>query len=116
MIENNQESDKNLNHLEMIYKENKYRFVPTSNYWICVESEDWTQRWVIASDEFGLELTAEAKERGHDISQLLIDNKCSRRRTNIKKKKENNTESFFSLFDEEVDNSKDDDDGFVSLF
>ena len=115
MIENNQEPNKISSHFEMNYKENKYRFVPYSNYWICVESADWTQRWVICSDEFGLELTAEANSRGVDISQLLIDNKCPKKRRNIKKKKENNTESFFSLFDEDKP-EEDSDDDFISLF
>lgn len=106
--------DQETSYIQMEHNDNTYRFVPQSNYWICVKSEDWTQRWVICSDEFGLELTKEAESRGFNISQLLIDNKCSKRRMNVKIKKETKSESFLSLFDEESEEPSEDD--FISLF
>ncbi len=114
MIENETSQDNN-KPLEITYNENKYRFVPSSNYWICVESEDWTERWVICSDNLGLDLTELAKSNGHDIDQMLIDNKCSKKRRRITKKSNSSSSSgeFLSLFEEEEEPSDDD---FISLF
>ena len=114
MIENETSQDNN-KYLEMIYNENKYRFVPTSNYWICIESEDWTERWVICSDNLGLELSQQAKDNGHDIDQMLLDNKCPKKRRKITVKESSSSEenTFFSLFEDEEEPSDDD---FISLF
>ena len=114
MIENETSQDTN-RHLEITYNENKYRFVPSSNYWICVESENWTERWVICSDDFGLELSEEAKNRGHDIDQMLLDNKCPKKRRKIVVKETSSSDesTFFSLFEDEEEPSDDD---FISLF
>ena len=106
--------DQETNYVEMEYNDNIYRFVPQSNYWICIKSEDWTQRWVICSDEFGLKLTEEAESRGLNTKELMIQNKCPKRRMNVKIKKETKSESFFSLFDEESEEPSEDD--FISLF
>ena len=102
---------------EMTYGQNKYRFVPKSNYWICIESNNWSERWVICSDEFGLTLSEEAQNRGVDIDQMLSDNKCPKRRRRIQKKKSasNEESTFLSLFDSE-ENEEDSGDDFISLF
>lgn len=122
-----QDENQNLIYYEMEYNGSKYRFIPKSNYWICIEAIDWRDRWTICSDELGIELVKEAESRGFDIKQILSENGCSKKRMKIldKKKKSNTSisETFFSLFDEPSDLNQDDepsdedpDDGFISLF
>jgi hypothetical protein len=129
---NNLEPDNNQSkHFEIKYNDNLYRFVPKSNYWICVESSNWKERWVICDDDLGIKLFNYCKEQGFDMDQMLIDNKCSKRRmklTTKQKKKDKSSSDFISLFEEEqpeendsfvslFDNENDsDDDGFVPLF
>jgi len=84
------------------HKGNIYRFIPESNYWVCIKSESIYYRWVICSDEFGMELTRIAKSEGHDIDQMLIDNKCKRSRMRLSKKKSvPTTTTFMPLFESE---------------
>ena len=84
------------------HKGNVYRFIPESNYWVCIKSESIYYRWVICSDAFGMELTRIAKSEGHDIDQMLIDNKCKKSRRNISEKKvRSTTRTFMPLFENE---------------
>ena len=121
-----QDESQNLIYYEMEFNGSKYRFIPKSNYWICIEAVDWRDRWTICSDELGIELVKEAESRGFDVRQILSENGCSKKRMKVldKKQKSNNTstETFFSLFDEPVESDDDDkpsddpDSGFISLF
>jgi hypothetical protein len=119
------DESQNLIYYEMDYNENRYRFIPKSNYWICVVAQDWKDRWTICDDEFGLTLTKEAEKLGFNMESILNENGCSKRRIKIltkgKKKpaSSSSSESFFSLFDEPEDDSDDDspdDENFISLF
>ena len=78
-MDNLEPSQNQSNNFEIEYKERTYRFVPQSNYWICIKSPLWTEQWVICSDEMGIELTKHCISQGYDIEQLLIDNNCSRK-------------------------------------
>ena len=68
---------------EIEYNDRTYRFVPQSNYWICIKSPLWTEQWVICSDEMGIKLIKHCESEGYDMEQLLIDNKCSKKRMRI---------------------------------
>lgn len=110
---------------EIDYNERRYRFVPKSNYWICTASPVWNEQWVICSDDMGIILTKHCESLGYDMEQLMIDNKCPKRRMKVthKKtvKKSSGSSGFVSLFGSSEDNSDDDDkpkgnDNFISLF
>lgn len=129
-----QDENQNIIYYEMDYGDNSYRFIPQSNYWICIKSDDWQERWTICSDEFGLELTQVAEELGFNIQDILKENGCSKKRMKILNKEKSYSdnkepsESFTPLLfdmdeseDESDDNSDDEsddesDDNFISLF
>ena len=124
-MDNLEPSQNQSSNFEIEYNDRTYRFVPQSNYWICIKSPLWTEQWVICSDEMGIKLIKYCESEGYDMEQLLIDNKCSKKRMRIfyskdQKKKEGKVDTgFVSLFEEPEDDSDEDtedDDGFISLF